>query len=99
MRREIFERVARRPASVGELAESLPITRQAVSPPMGGVGGGGLVAATGGGAPRVVRVKPPGRGGVPHYPAEPYAAERLQHLQPQQAIVLIDPLEGASIRG
>ncbi|WP_342215252.1 ArsR/SmtB family transcription factor, partial [Nocardia asiatica] len=31
MRREIFERVARRPASVGELAESLPITRQAVS--------------------------------------------------------------------
>ncbi|UGT68349.1 metalloregulator ArsR/SmtB family transcription factor [Nocardia gipuzkoensis] len=67
MRREIFERVARRPASVGELAESLPITRQAVSQHLRVLRDGGLVAARAEGTRRIYRINPDGLAGIQAY--------------------------------
>ena len=52
-RRAIFELLARRPCSVGELAEHLPITRQAVSQHLRVLKDGGLVR-------RIYRLNPDG---------------------------------------
>ncbi|MEV0032417.1 metalloregulator ArsR/SmtB family transcription factor [Nocardia sp. NPDC050793] len=60
MRQAIFERLARRPSSVGELAESLPITRQAVSQHLRVLRDGGLVVATPEGTRRIYRLNPDG---------------------------------------
>ena len=59
-RRAIFELLARRPCSVGELAEHLPITRQAVSQHLRVLKDGGLVVATPEGTRRIYRLKPDG---------------------------------------
>ena len=59
-RRAIFERLARRPCSVGELAEHLPITRQAVSQHLRVLKDGGLVVATPDGTRRIYRLNPDG---------------------------------------
>jgi DNA-binding transcriptional ArsR family regulator len=59
-RRAIFELLARRPCSVGELAEHLPITRQAVSQHLRVLKDGGLVVATPEGARRIYRLNPDG---------------------------------------
>lgn len=67
MRREIFERVARRPASVGELAESLPITRQAVSQHLRVLRDGGLVIVEPQGTRRIYRIDPDGLAGIRAY--------------------------------
>lgn len=67
MRQAIFERVARRPSSVGELAESLPITRQAVSQHLRVLRDGGLVVATPQGTRRIYRVDPAGLAAIQAY--------------------------------
>ena len=59
-RRAIFEHLARRPSSVGELAEQLPITRQAVSQHLQVLKDGGLVIATAVGTKRIYRLNPDG---------------------------------------
>lgn len=59
-RRAIFELLARRPCSVGELAEHLPITRQAVSQHLRVLKDGGLVVATPQGTRRIYRLDPDG---------------------------------------
>ena len=59
-RRAIFETLARQPSSVGELAERLPITRQAVSQHLQVLKEGGLVVATAVGTKRIYRLNPEG---------------------------------------
>ena len=66
-RRMIFELLARRPRSVGELAAELPITRQAVSQHLGVLKEGGLVVATPEGTRRVYRLNPEGVGALRAY--------------------------------
>lgn len=59
-RRAIFELLARRPCSVGELAEQLPVSRPAVSQHLRVLKDGGLVVSQAAGARRVYRVNPGG---------------------------------------
>ncbi|MBC7303745.1 MAG: winged helix-turn-helix transcriptional regulator [Nocardia sp.] len=66
-RKVIFERLARKPASVGELAESLPITRQAVSQHLRVLKQGGLVVATPEGTKRIYRINPDGLAAIQAY--------------------------------
>lgn len=66
-RKAIFERLARRPSSVGELAESLPITRQAVSQHLQVLKQGGLVVSTAQGTRRVYRIDPDGLAAIQAY--------------------------------
>ena len=55
-RRRIFERLARRPRPVGELAEGLPVSRPAVSQHLRVLSDAGLVVATREGNRRLYRV-------------------------------------------
>ncbi len=57
-RRQIFERLARRPRPVGELAEGLPVSRPAVSQHLRVLSDAGLVVATKDGSRRLYRVDP-----------------------------------------
>src|SRR5258707_12840983 len=66
-RRAIFELLARRPCSVGELAEHLPITRQAVSQHLRVLKDGGLVIVTPEGTRRIYRLNPDGVAAVQAY--------------------------------
>jgi DNA-binding transcriptional ArsR family regulator len=59
-RRAIFELLARRPSSVGELAERLPISRPAVSQHLRVLKDGGLVVSRAEGTRRVYRLNPDG---------------------------------------
>jgi DNA-binding transcriptional ArsR family regulator len=59
-RRAIFELLARRPSSVGELAEQLPISRPAVSQHLRVLKDGGLVVDRAEGTRRVYRLNPDG---------------------------------------
>jgi DNA-binding transcriptional ArsR family regulator len=59
-RRAIFELLARRPSSVGELAEQLPISRPAVSQHLRVLKDGGLAVARPEGTRRVYRLNPDG---------------------------------------
>jgi DNA-binding transcriptional ArsR family regulator len=59
-RRAIFELLARRPSSVGELAERLPISRPAVSQHLRVLKDGGLVVSQPEGTRRVYRLNPDG---------------------------------------
>jgi DNA-binding transcriptional ArsR family regulator len=59
-RRAIFELLARRPSSVGELAQHLPITRSAVSQHLRVLKDGGLVVSRAEGTRRVYRLNPDG---------------------------------------
>ena len=59
-RRAIFELLARRPSSVGELANQLPISRPAVSQHLRVLKDGGLVAVEAEGTRRVYRLNPNG---------------------------------------
>ncbi len=58
-RRAIFELLARRASSVGELAEQLPISRPAVSQHLRVLKDGGLVVSEAQGTRRVYRLNPP----------------------------------------
>jgi DNA-binding transcriptional ArsR family regulator len=59
-RRAIFELLARRPCSVGELAQNLPISRPAVSQHLRVLKDGGLVVSRPEGTRRVYRLNPEG---------------------------------------
>jgi DNA-binding transcriptional ArsR family regulator len=59
-RRAIFELLARRPSSVGEIAEQLPISRPAVSQHLKVLRDGGLVASRAEGNRRVHSLDPRG---------------------------------------
>lgn len=66
-RRAIFELLARRPSSVGELAELLPISRPAVSQHLKALKDGGLVVSHPEGTRRVYRLNPTGLAGLRSY--------------------------------
>jgi len=66
-RRRIFERLARRPSAVGELAEGLPVSRPAVSQHLRVLADAGLVAATREGNRRLYRVEPDAIAGMRSY--------------------------------
>jgi DNA-binding transcriptional ArsR family regulator len=59
-RREIFERLARRPMAVGDLAEGLPVSRPAVSQHLKVLKEAGLVTDRSEGTRRVYQVDPRG---------------------------------------
>jgi DNA-binding transcriptional ArsR family regulator len=59
-RRAIFELLARRPCSVGELAQNLPISRPAVSQHLRVLKDGGLVVSRPEGTRRIYRLNPEG---------------------------------------
>jgi DNA-binding transcriptional ArsR family regulator len=59
-RREIFERVAARPQAVGELADTLPVSRPAVSQHLRVLKDAGLVSDQAAGNRRVYRMDPRG---------------------------------------
>ena len=59
-RRAIFELLARRPCTVGELAQQLPITRSAVSQHLRVLKDGGLVVSKAEGTRRIYRLNPEG---------------------------------------
>ena len=63
-RREIFERLAAHPASVGALAAGLPVSRPAVSQHLRVLKEAGLVTETPQGARRIYRIDPAGIGAM-----------------------------------
>jgi DNA-binding transcriptional ArsR family regulator len=63
-RRAIFELLARRPCSVGQLAAQLPISRPAVSQHLRVLKDGGLVISQAEGTRRVYRLNPDGVGAL-----------------------------------
>jgi DNA-binding transcriptional ArsR family regulator len=63
-RRAIFERVARKPASVGELARGLPVSRPAVSQHLKVLKEAGLVREEAQGTRRIYRLDPRGIGAM-----------------------------------
>jgi DNA-binding transcriptional ArsR family regulator len=63
-RREIFERVARRPSSVAEIARNLPVSRPAVSQHLKVLKTAGLVTDRAEGTRRVYQIDPKGLGPI-----------------------------------
>ena len=63
-RREIFERLAAAPSSVGALADRLPVSRPAVSQHLRVLKEAGLVSETPHGARRIYRIDPRGIGAM-----------------------------------
>src|ERR1700748_3006251 len=63
-RRQVFERLAAGPRSVGELAEGLPVSRPAVSPHLRVLKDAGRVAARAEGTRRVYEIDPHGLGAL-----------------------------------
>jgi DNA-binding transcriptional ArsR family regulator len=63
-RRAVFERVARSPAAVGEIAAGLPVSRPAVSQHLKILKDAGLVAETAQGTRRIYRIDPRGIGAM-----------------------------------
>jgi DNA-binding transcriptional ArsR family regulator len=66
-RREIFERLARRPRAVGDLAEGLPVSRPAVSQHLKVLRDAGLVTDAKDGSRRLYSVNPRGVAGMRDY--------------------------------
>jgi DNA-binding transcriptional ArsR family regulator len=70
-RRAIFERLARSPSAVGELARELPVSRPAVSQHLKVLKEAGLVSDTAAGNRRIYRMDPRGlqdlRGYLDHF--------------------------------
>ncbi len=61
-RRALFERVAERPQSVGQLAEQMPVSRPAVSQHLKVLKEAGLVTGEARGTSRIYRIDPDGLG-------------------------------------
>jgi DNA-binding transcriptional ArsR family regulator len=89
-RRAIFELLARHPCSVGELADHLPITRQAVSQHLRVLKDGGLVVATPEGTRRVYRLNPDGVAAL-HMYFERIWADALTAYQKAAEAATIEP--------
>lgn len=66
-RRAIFERIARRPGSVGELAADMPVSRPAVSQHLKVLKDGGLVIDRPQGSRRIYQLDPAGVGALRAY--------------------------------
>src|SRR5262245_22268528 len=66
-RRKVFERLARRPLAVGELAAGLPVSRPAVSLHLKILEAAGLVVCEADGTRRVYRVDPRGIEAIQSY--------------------------------
>lgn len=66
-RREIFERVARRPTTVGKLASHFSVSRPAVSQHLRVLKDAGLVSDTPVGTARIYRLEPRGVEAMRHY--------------------------------
>ena len=66
-RREIFERLARGPRSVGELAAELPVSRPAVSQHLRALKDAGLVTDRAWGTRRIYQLSPDGIAGLRAY--------------------------------
>jgi DNA-binding transcriptional ArsR family regulator len=66
-RREIFERVARRPTTVGKLAACFSVSRPAVSQHLKVLKDAGLVSDTPSGTSRIYRLEPRGVEAMRHY--------------------------------
>jgi DNA-binding transcriptional ArsR family regulator len=66
-RREIFERVARKPTTVGKLASHFSVSRPAVSQHLKILKDAGLVADTAVGTSRIYRLEPKGVEAMRHY--------------------------------
>ena len=66
-RREIFERLARSPGAVGELARELPVSRPAVSQHLKILKSAGLVTDRAAGTRRVYSVDPTGLAAIRDY--------------------------------
>ena len=63
-RRTLFERIAERPRSVGDLAAGLPVSRPAVSQHLKVLKDAGLVVDEARGAARIYRIDPHGLGPI-----------------------------------
>ncbi len=63
-RRAVFERLARGPRAVGELAKGLPVSRPAVSQHLAVLKEAGLVKDQADGTRRVYRIDPAGLGAI-----------------------------------
>ena len=63
-RRSVFERIAQRPRSVGEIAAGLPVSRPAVSQHLKVLKEAGLVMGEPHGARRIYRIDPDGLGPI-----------------------------------
>jgi DNA-binding transcriptional ArsR family regulator len=85
-RREIFERVAARPQSVGELAGELPVSRPAVSQHLRVLKDAGLVSDGPAGTRRIYRMNPQGldqlRAYLDHFWNQSLAAFKAAAEQP-----------------
>jgi DNA-binding transcriptional ArsR family regulator len=66
-RRAIFERLAKRPRAVGELAEGLPVSRPAVSQHLRVLKDAGLVVDRPAGTRRIYQLNPDGIGALRAY--------------------------------
>jgi DNA-binding transcriptional ArsR family regulator len=66
-RRAIFERLAKRPRAVGELAEELPVSRPAVSQHLRVLKDAGLVLDRRAGTRRIYQLNPDGIGALRAY--------------------------------
>jgi DNA-binding transcriptional ArsR family regulator len=66
-RRAIFERLAQRPRSVGELAGELPVSRPAVSQHLRALKDAGLVIDSARGTRRIYQLSPDGLAGLRAY--------------------------------
>lgn len=66
-RRKVFERLATKPLSVGELADGLPVSRPAVSQHLKILEAAGLVRYEADGTRRVYRVDPRGIEAIQNY--------------------------------
>jgi DNA-binding transcriptional ArsR family regulator len=75
-RRAIFERIAEKPAAVGEIARTLPVSRPAVSQHLKVLKAAGLVTETPEGARHVYRLDPRGIGAVREW-LDQYLGEAL----------------------
>jgi len=63
-RRTIFERLAQKPAAVGEIAEAMPVSRPAVSQHLKVLKAAGLVTESTEGARHIYRIDPRGVGAM-----------------------------------
>jgi DNA-binding transcriptional ArsR family regulator len=84
-RRAIFELLARRPWSVGELAKQLPVSRPAVSQHLRVLKDGGLVLSRSEGTHRVYQIDPVGVGALRSYLDRLWAQALVSYQQAAEA--------------